>query len=51
MFLQLRIYVIFVVRVGFNTVDVSDTRGIKTVKLIAWSWAQFENNTTGSLDE
>lgn len=49
MLLYLGIYGVFKVGVRFDTIYVLNKRGIKTMNLISWSRAQFENNTASSL--
>ena len=51
MLVQFGIYVGFKVGVGFNAIDMFDKRGIKTMNLITWPGAQFENNAASGLYE
>lgn len=51
MLVQVGIYVIFKVGIGFDTIDTFDKRGIITMNLIAWPRAQFENNAASGLYE
>lgn len=51
MLVQFGIYVVFKLRIRFNTIDIFDKRDIITMNLIAWARAQFENNAAGGLYE